>query len=284
MRGQMNNLVQTPVDSRTRAISRRSASNRSTLRASRAFTLVDVVVSMGVIAVLIGLLIPSIGSVAETARRVACQSNVRQIGLGLVMYADQNQGYLPTSLYLPLDPRSRSSDRPENMVTLRISKHESPTGVAMWDGLGHLYAQDYLPAGKIFYCPSHRGESPYSRFASTFNDTEEEIVGNYHFRGAGPTGGWGSQTADPVLRPLTRNLYMIDPSQSSLVADGMRVRSDISHKVGANFFRADMTVTWFNDPAGNIATSLPLDKSEANASVVMELWTWFDQQASGEDE
>lgn len=248
------------------------------------FTLVDVVVSMGVIAVLIGLLIPTIGSVAETARRVACQSNVRQIGLGLVMYADQNQGYLPASVYLPLDPRSRASDRPEDMVTLRIAKTESPTGQSLWDGLGLLFAQDFLPAGKVFYCPSHRGESPYARYAPEFNESDFEIIGNYHFRGAGPTGGWGWQTADPLLRPLTRNLYMIDPSQSSLVADGMRVRSDVSHKIGANFFRADMTVTWYNDPAGNLATSLPDDKAEATASLVMERWTWFDQQASGEDE
>ena len=49
----------------------------------RGFSLIDVLVSMAVIAVLLGIMLPSLGQVKLIAKRVACASNVRQIGIGL---------------------------------------------------------------------------------------------------------------------------------------------------------------------------------------------------------
>lgn len=249
-----------------------------------AFTIVDVLVSMAVIAVLVSILLPSLSAVTETARRVACQSNVRQIGLGLVMYADQHGGELPYSVLLQLGP-NRSNDKPEDMLTIRlVSGLYNPASRPMWDGMGLLYSEGYLPAGKIFYCPSHRGENPYARYAPEWDVLTSEVVANYHFRGAGPIGGWGQQAAPPLERPVTRNLFRIDPAQSSLLADGMRVRSDINHKVGANFFRADLTVQWFPDPNGRLAAHLPEHKDDASAGLVLDLWSWFDQAVIGGEE
>jgi type II secretory pathway pseudopilin PulG len=234
------------------------------------FTLVDVLVSIFVIAVLIGILIPSLGPVQETARRVVCQSNVRQIGLGVVMYADDSKGLLPPSVFLQT-PNGRSQTdppSPQNMLTLRLDRNDHGGG---WDGIGWLYGNDYLPAPRVFYCPSHRGENPYSRFAPTWNDGETEIVSNYHFRGQGPMGDSGQ---------TTRNLYQIDPAQSSLICDGMRVQSDVNHRVGLNFFRADLTVHWYSDPL--LATSLPANKDFATAAPVVAAWQSMDTSANGE--
>ncbi len=146
----------------TTVLSGRSASQPRCVRAG--FTLVDVMVSLAVVVLLIGILLPAIDKVKESARRVVCQSNVRQIGLGVVMYADDYRGQMPSSVYTS-PTIARSMHRPQNLVTLRLPQEDRIPGMMPWDGMGVLYSQDYVGAPKVFYCPSHRGENPFRAFA-----------------------------------------------------------------------------------------------------------------------
>ena len=67
----------------------------------RGFTLIELLVSISIISVLIGIILPVIPRVRDSARRTVCQSNLRQIGIGVTAYKDKNREEFPEARYMP---------------------------------------------------------------------------------------------------------------------------------------------------------------------------------------
>ena len=210
------------------------------------FSLIDVLVSLSVMVVLMSMLAPSLKSAQEAARRVACASNVRQIGLGMQMYASDHDGHLPPSSLVPPHANTRRTRNPNGLLgdTMFARVEASPgrpgtsSSTGIWDGLGVLVKQDYLSAPGVFYCPSHHGMHPFEFYAPRWTKDPGYIAGNYQYR-------------------LLNSPYLAELSpRTTLIADGMRTKDDYNHIKGNNFLRVDLNVQWYDDVDGTLFASL----------------------------
>lgn len=106
-----------------------------------AFTLIELLVVIAIIALLISILLPSIGAARETARQTQCLSNLRQLSMASMTYASANRGYFCSG---PFDNRITRS---------RPNREEGLGGIDKTGWIADFIKGDYMVPGK-FLCPS----------------------------------------------------------------------------------------------------------------------------------
>jgi prepilin-type N-terminal cleavage/methylation domain-containing protein/prepilin-type processing-associated H-X9-DG protein len=115
-------------------------------RAAAGFTLVELLVVIGIIAVLIGILLPALGRAREAASKTACLSNMRQLTTGWIMYANDHKGYLVFAETWKKD-EPVSSGPPHDQDGWMLSGNDEQS---IKEGL--LYK--YVKALEVYRCPS----------------------------------------------------------------------------------------------------------------------------------
>jgi prepilin-type N-terminal cleavage/methylation domain-containing protein/prepilin-type processing-associated H-X9-DG protein len=120
---------------------------------TRAFTLVELLVVIGIIAVLIGILLPALNKAREAANTVKCAANLRSIGQGIALYSAAFSGTLPPSNYykgLTID--SVSGQLPTQPVNGYVHWSSFLYGDKSKRGTDDAYKSDF--GWEAFKCPS----------------------------------------------------------------------------------------------------------------------------------
>jgi prepilin-type N-terminal cleavage/methylation domain-containing protein len=113
------------------------------------FTLVELLVVLSVIGILLGMLLPAVQQARESASRIACANNLKQIGLAMHHYHD---------LYQALPP-SRLGDNGPSWAVLILPYLEQDNLYRNWDLSLSYYEQTdvaRLTSIPIYFCPSRR--------------------------------------------------------------------------------------------------------------------------------
>jgi len=109
---------------------------RKRSHSSPAFTLVELLVVIGIIAALIGILLPVLSGIQSRARDLQCQSNIRQSVVLILTYATENKGQLPYGMYFARSGDSYQGWGPGDPPQQRYL-------ITLWSVVGHMASKDH---------------------------------------------------------------------------------------------------------------------------------------------
>jgi prepilin-type N-terminal cleavage/methylation domain-containing protein/prepilin-type processing-associated H-X9-DG protein len=135
-------------------------SGRIVIKAARrtGFTLVELLIVIGIIALLIAILMPALSAVREHARRIKCMSNMRQLSMAWIMYANESKGHFCSSEWQDVAPNQKP---PYSGYTLGGYNGNVPGGIWTWivdTPSGQDFTRGmlwtYLKNTEVYYCPN----------------------------------------------------------------------------------------------------------------------------------
>jgi len=196
----------------------------------RGFTLIEMLTVIAIIGVLAGLLLPALNSARERGRRIACLSNMKQIGVAILSYAGDHQNHTPTAM--------------------------GNSGSTTWDA---ALTNGYTTA-KVFQCPDDRRPSTPTKIPRSYGiivadsnpaseywiagsrltcpyltNTDVAIVGEVYSTAIQPTLADTGTTSVQYVPPTT----ITQPPMS---------RHDANNTLAGNFLFLDGRVEWVDHP------------------------------------
>ena len=241
-------------------------------RSARGFTLIELLVVIAIIAILAAMLLPALAAAKQKAYAAACTSNLRQWGLALTMYLDDNREVFPLAKIpngTPGAPAGYNEDDPS--WSALIAFHAAGQGDSVWYNVLPSYvggqplwqialangSTNFVNARKIFDCPTA------AALPSDFASNPDRIVFNYGMNYKGNTGltgvGYGTNFSATMISHPSAFVFLSDvrAHASEMPFYGSNPANEVGcshcwaaqissrHDAGANLNFADGHVAYF---------------------------------------
>jgi len=157
------------------------------MKKSKGFTLIELLVVIAIIGVLAGLLLPALSKAREKARQAVCLNNLKQIHLGMRLYADDNNDFI-----VPLIDWNTMISWP---MFLKPYVHTGEPGLYIFGNPDNLPSHEWQSRYKLFYCPSQvRKYGSLQGWYTTYG-SNYRVMGSIKKKSTWtPGGGGGGQT------------------------------------------------------------------------------------------
>ena len=225
----------------------------------RGFTLVELLVVIGIIALLISILMPALSRARQQGQRVQCLSNLRQIGLATIMYCTDNKGWFPRSASGGTPPAY--GDVYDDYIYWQSGR--DPDQGALVKYLGKTFNPN------LFICPSDHVDTHANKYA--FSYSMNELMGGLNLGGDLHKRIKITQ----VKRPAEKIMFIDESSET--IDDGcwapQHYASD-GHNLISN--RHDKVAEKSTDPNAGNGNAVFADGhaafTERNKSILVENW------------
>lgn len=257
-----------------------------------AFTLMEILVTISVILLLVGILVPVLGSARESGRRVKCQSNLRQLSTANSAYATDSKGWFctskPTAATAASERSSWQTHDSEMRIRVGVSSGPSFMNWVLW---GNLYqSQSYLNGqGQSYYCPSAPSDGFGLEYEGGYPELKKAdpvrgVFSSYYQRGAvqgALLNTKGQITTSSTSPLLAANWQQDNKPRRAMLCDnyGFTIEEGVkpNHPDGLEVLYSDHTVKWYSVPRKDwINTTGPASDGSDNGATIGS-WNQLDR-------